>query len=126
MDKKHQQLGMPHSTAMGRLKKMLMFDMAKKLGMDRCFRCGNKIESAKEMSLDHSEDWIDVSLELFWDVNKIVFSHHSCNSSAHRVVNRVHLSKRAKKISEGPSNARYMRSVYTRERRHLKYITTGH
>ena len=41
-----------------KLRRKVMFYLVKKLGLDICYRCGNKIEEEKELSLDHSEPWM--------------------------------------------------------------------
>lgn len=78
-DKKTEQLGMNFSTASARLRRNLMFAMAQRLGMDVCFRCHDLIESAEDISIEHKEDWLNRSPELFWDIDNIAFSHRRCN-----------------------------------------------
>lgn len=74
-------LGMPYGTASARLKKLLMFKFAQELGYDVCFACGEKIESAEELSVEHKEPWLnrENGIEKFWDLDNIAFSHLSCN-----------------------------------------------
>ena len=72
-------LGMPFGTAQNRLRKMLMFRLAQAAGMDFCYRCDNKIESADELSIDHKIAWLHVSVDLFWDLDNIAFAHRRCN-----------------------------------------------
>ena len=76
---KHKFLGMPYGTASNRLKKMIMFSLLKKLHKDKCFRCGKKIETIDELSIDHKKPWLYVSTELFWDLDNIANSHTKCN-----------------------------------------------
>ncbi len=73
--------GIPFGTAAGRLRKMVMFDMARQLGRNICYRCGKPIESAEELSVDHKTPWLD-NEEAFWDLDNIAFSHLLCNSLA--------------------------------------------
>ncbi len=88
-NKKTEQLGLNFGTAQNRLKKQLMLQLVQQCGRDSCFRCGELITSAVDLSIDHKKDWLDVSPELFWDLNNIEFSHRGCNSSCRsRVVNR--------------------------------------
>lgn len=47
-NKKTKQLGMPFGTANGRLKKMILFDLIKKLNLNFCYRCGFEIENEGE------------------------------------------------------------------------------
>ena len=86
------QLGMPQGTASAKLKKALLYDMAKKLDRDICYRCGVKIGSIDEFSIEHKVNWLNSgrALELFLDINNIAFSHHLCNirASAHKGPNK--------------------------------------
>ena len=75
-------LGMYKGTAMHRLKKIIMLELAKKAGMDRCFRCKALINDVAEFSVEHIEPWLWNDVKLFWDINNIAFSHLSCNVSA--------------------------------------------
>jgi len=75
-------LGISYSTACNRLRKKLMFSMATQLGLCKCFRCGNNIQTVDELSIDHKKDWLHVDKELFWDLKNLAFSHLSCNVSA--------------------------------------------
>ena len=82
--KKKAQLGMPFGTASGRLLKRLLFRMAQELSRNVCFQCGEKINSVEEFSIEHKQPWLDVSVELFWDLENIAFSHKVCNIKAAR------------------------------------------
>lgn len=75
-------LGMDKSTASHRLKKIIMFELAKKTGMDRCHRCKLLISDVAEFSVEHIKPWLWKDAKLFWDINNIAFSHLSCNVSA--------------------------------------------
>jgi hypothetical protein len=81
-NKKKKQLGMPIGTASGRLKKIIMFELVKQLGKDTCFRCGEKILSELELSIEHKIPWLDSvnPVEKFFDLNNISFSHLKCNT----------------------------------------------
>ena len=83
MSKKDLQLGMSHGTANNRLNRMLLFSMVQKLGLDVCFRCGRKIESINELSIEHKVAWLNSNnpKELFFDLDNVTFSHLSCNAS---------------------------------------------
>jgi len=74
------------STAATRLKKMLLFDMAKRLGIDDCYRCREKIESIDNLSVEHKIPWLDSEnpVGLFFDLKNIAFSHLRCNNLAGR------------------------------------------
>ena len=90
IDKKNEQLGMSYGKACHRLRKLITFSLIQKLDLDDCFRCGNKIETAEDLSNDHKVDWLDVDPSLFWDVDNIVFSHLRCNCMYRRKVVKTH------------------------------------
>ena len=85
-DKKKEQLGVDPGTASHTLRKMVMFDMAKQLGLTKCYQCGEEIETVSEFSVEHKIPWLDSEnpSELFFDLNNIAFSHLSCNIAAAR------------------------------------------
>lgn len=72
-------LGMPHGTANGRLRKMILFHLLKKYGENACARCSNAIESVNDLSIEHLKPWEGISEHLFWDMDNIAFSHLHCN-----------------------------------------------
>jgi len=72
-------LGMNYSTAASRLRKILLFKYVKLAGHGVCYRCGNKIESIDDFSIEHKEPWLYEDPNLFWDLDNIAFSHMSCN-----------------------------------------------
>jgi len=82
--KKAEQLGMPFGTASNRLRKMVLFHLLKKLKENVCFQCGAEIETVDELSIEHKKPWLDESVDLFWDLNNIAFSHHQCNCASTR------------------------------------------
>jgi hypothetical protein len=120
------QLGMPFGTACGRLRKEVMFELVKEVGKNFCFRCGEPIESSRDLTLDHKEPWrhSENAKDLFFSVANIAFSHWKCNTSARRV-RRKYSPEEAARIGR-ERTAAYMRKRYTTERRREKYRTTGH
>ena len=60
---------------------MLFYSFVKKLSLDHCYRCDEKIENYKELSIDHKKPWENISNDLFWDISNIAYSHLSCNSA---------------------------------------------
>lgn len=72
-------LGMPHGTACGRLRKLVLFHLLQKHGENVCYRCSRLIETADELSIEHKQPWEGVSAELFWAMDNIAFSHLRCN-----------------------------------------------
>jgi hypothetical protein len=72
-------LGMPHGTAVGRLRKNVLFYLLKKYNENICERCKQVIETVEELSLEHKQPWENISVALFWDLENIAFSHLHCN-----------------------------------------------
>ena len=77
---KSERLGMPVGTASNRLRKMILFSLVQKCGLDTCFKCGSKIETVDELSIEHKKPWEGVDVALFWDLDNIAFSHLRCNT----------------------------------------------
>lgn len=78
-EKKSKTLGMPHGTANGRLRKNILFHLLKKHNENHCIRCGDCIETVNDLSIEHIKPWEGISVELFWDIDNIAFSHRRCN-----------------------------------------------
>jgi hypothetical protein len=77
-------LGMPHGTAGNRLRKLILFDLLRRHGENVCFKCSKEIEAAGELSIEHKRPWEGVSVELFWSLENIAFSHLRCNKNHRR------------------------------------------
>jgi hypothetical protein len=82
--KKLAQLGVPIGTATHRLRKLLLFYLACELDLNHCHRCRQTIESPDDLGIDHKEPWLDASVERFWDLDNVAFSHKLCNTKARR------------------------------------------
>jgi len=84
--KKTKQLGMNPSTAANRLKKSILFSLAKRLDLNWCYQCGAEIENIHRFTIEHKKPWLDSEdpEHLFFDINNIAFSHASCNYKASR------------------------------------------
>lgn len=78
-ERQKKQLGMPYGTACHRLRQQLLFSFAEQLSLLSCFVCSERIENVETFSIEHKEHWLDVSSDLFWDIDNIAFSHRSCN-----------------------------------------------
>lgn len=91
MSQKNDLLGMPHGTAGSRLRKLILFDFARKLGVDQCFRCGQRIEDVDDLSVEHKEPWQSAPdpKAAFFDLGNIAFSHLRCNSAEGNRANRA-------------------------------------
>lgn len=81
VDNKSKFLNENFSTANGRLRRNILFLLVQQTYRDVCFRCGEKIRTVDDFSIDHKEPWLHVSKELFWDLTNIAFSHRKCNVS---------------------------------------------
>jgi len=66
-------LSMPYGMAMHKLRKMLIFHLAKRLGEDFCFKYAHQIETVEEFSIEHKAPWLHGNLSLFWDRDNIAF-----------------------------------------------------
>jgi HNH endonuclease len=100
-EKKEKQLGLPIGTASHRLRKAVLFRLVQETGRDSCLRCKNKIESVEELVIDHKEAWLDVSVELFWNLDNIGFSHARCNSLSRRsIAGRILGPNRNRKVGQ--------------------------
>lgn len=64
-----------------------------------CFRCGEAINSAEELSVDHKEAWMykKNARDLFLDIDNVAFSHKSCNYCSRR----QNISRRTKSGYKG-------------------------
>lgn len=84
--KKSEQLGMPHGTACGKLRKKILFDLLERLGQDRCYHCGQAIGGPDNLSIEHKIPWMDSDdpPALFWDLDNVTFSHTRCNYGSRR------------------------------------------
>lgn len=73
-------------TAANRLKKQLMYELAKRLDMHWCYQCSAEIENHEELSVEHKTPWLhsEDPVGLFFDIDNIAFSHKSCNYKAAR------------------------------------------
>lgn len=78
-DRKSFELGEPYGRANNRLYKKIFFSLVQETGRDICYRCGELIQIADDMSIDHKEAWLGKGPDLFWDLENIAFSHRKCN-----------------------------------------------
>lgn len=100
-------LGEPYGTACNKLRKMILFKFAKKLKLDFCFRCRNKIENIDDLSIEHKTSWqlSKNPKETFYNLDNIVFSHLKCNiASSNKTGSRL-----------GESGELHYRSKFTNE-----------
>jgi hypothetical protein len=103
-------LGKPHGTATSELRKLLLFDMAKRLGELDCFRCKTIIATVEEFSIEHKISWLnspDPKL-YFYDLSNIAFSHYICNTKAGR-------SEQADRVRKYANSKEHGRATWKRE-----------
>jgi hypothetical protein len=74
-------LGISYYHASVKLLRSILFSFLQETGKDICFRCNKKIDTIKEFSIEHKKPWLNVSIELFYDLSNVAFSHRICNSS---------------------------------------------
>lgn len=93
--KKSKQLGLSFGAACYKLQKNILFDLIKKLNLDICFRCNQKIDDIDSLSIDHKIAWMDSNnpIKLFYSLDNITFSHLKCNCS---LANKNYLTKEFK------------------------------
>lgn len=100
--KKSTLLGINHGTANHRLRKALMFHLADQLNLLDCHRCGERIETSKEMSIEHKEPWegADDPMAAFMDLENIAFSHLRCNVRAASKPWKIYNNRAEKRSAE--------------------------
>ena len=70
---------MPWGTACHRLRKLILFAVLQRHGENVCFRCGEAIVGADDLSIEHKEPWDGRDVALFWNLDNIAFAHRKCN-----------------------------------------------
>lgn len=123
--KKQNQLGMNPSTASGRLVKDLLFKFVQD-SHPNCYRCGLPM-TRETFSIEHKTPWLDSSdpVGLFFDLDNIGFSHHSCNVKSARKLNKVYNSKEEARQAELKRSREYRRKTYDAAIRAARYINEG-
>lgn len=125
--KKKEQLGMNASTASHRLRKMILFSLVQQTGQDVCFRCQTKIETVKELSIEHKTPWLDSEnpIKTFFDLENVAFSHLKCNIAERRKPNKKYFTKDELKAANRYRWRNSKRKNYSSEARRAKYLRTG-
>lgn len=72
------EMGFAHANH--RLKQQIIYNMAEKSRLNMCFKCGQKIRSVEDLSIEHINGWNNEQ-ELL-DINNISISHLHCNCGA--------------------------------------------
>lgn len=90
-------LGESFGKAVHKLRKSILFDLVKKLGLDNCYRCTLKIENIDNLSIEHKIAWQSAEdpINTFYGLDNIAFSHLKCNYGARKSPSRnlVHGTK---------------------------------
>lgn len=88
------------STASGRLLKDLLFSFATQLGYTKCYHCNKKL-TRETFSIEHKTPWLDSEdpIGLFFNLDNISFSHHTCNTKARRITNKKYFSKEERRLA---------------------------
>lgn len=122
-ERQHRLLGRSFGSAFNRLRKSLLFELAKDAGLTVCHRCGKEINTLDEFSIEHKDAWERAAdpVAAFFSRDNIAFSHLVCNSGAALRSNKRFKSK---KESNAFWNSRRTRE-YEPEDRRMKYIRTG-
>ena len=77
--RKSEFLGIPYGTAVGRLRKKVLFHLLQKHKENVCVRCTKEIQTVEDLSIEHIKPWEGRSVELFWNMDNVSFSHLKCN-----------------------------------------------
>jgi hypothetical protein len=98
--KRMKQLRMPFGTACARLRKAVMFQLVQDTKRDVCFRCGKRIKSVDDFTLDHKRPWLGSKnpIASFFSIRNIAFSHHFCNTRLARKPTKKYFTAEAKKM----------------------------
>lgn len=126
--KKQNQLGMNPSTASGRLVKDILFKFVQ-MHHPNCFRC-NLPMTRETFSIEHKTPWLDSDdpVGLYFDLNNIDFSHHSCNVREARSSNKKYNTDeewRAAKAEQSKAWRQKQSKEFNQQRRHNQYVRTG-
>jgi hypothetical protein len=70
-------LGMPYGTAEKKLRKQIIFELARQLGKTTCCSCGGTVSSPDDLAVVHLQDWMGDPTQ-FWELSNVAFSHSTC------------------------------------------------
>lgn len=124
MGKKDEQLNMPHSTAQNKLRKLLLFKYLSLAGENACHRC-EELMTVDNFSVEHKQSWLDVSPDLFWDLDNIAFAHLRCNIQAARLGSITPIEVRAKLSASWTPERRAAQAEWVRANNIRKGGVTG-
>ena len=109
--KKAEQLGMPHGTAAGRLRKQILWGYIVKCSDNVCHQCGEFINNIDELSIEHIVPWLDSEdpIGLYFEQKNIAFSHLSCNV-ANTSQTRNKMTPDEKRLAKRESDKKYRKT----------------
>lgn len=127
-DKKKMQLGMNPSTAANRLVKDVLWKLIVQTGQDSCCKCGESM-SRETFSIEHLVPWLDSEdpLKLYFDLDNISFSHHSCNVGSARNAMKKYETRDEYYRAKREYDRKFSKDRgYCPQRRREQYLRTGH
>ena len=122
--KKNRLLGEPHGTAASRLRKMLLFRYVQMCGDDNCYRCGSKIETIGELSIEHKTAWQGATdpKAAFFNLDDVGFSHLRCNTKAVTPWNKKYETDEERRIAHNKNAAASKSRNYSPAKRRQAYL----
>lgn len=125
-DKKKMQLGMNPSTASGRLVKDVLWSLIQETEQDVCCKCGEKM-TRETFSIEHITPWLDSEdpVGLYFDLENIGFSHHSCNVGDARSARKKYDTPEEAYQAKLKNSRERRKASYTKEWRQARYRETG-
>ena len=78
-------LGESHTSMQHKLKRVILFKIARECGSDKCYKCSYPIVRPEDITIEHKISWRqgdtkEKCQELFWATDNIAFSHRWCNT----------------------------------------------
>lgn len=123
-------LGADYGKLNHQLRSKFIFSLVQRTGRDICYRCGQKIESLDEFSIEHKESYVNKDSEtakkLYFDMNNITFSHLSCNCAASTQGTGKFGYFGIKKVSgvpQGKGLMEYVATCRTKDMKHQRTLT---
>jgi hypothetical protein len=71
---------MSYGTAERKLRKAVIYELARQTGKNVCIDCGREINSPEDLALVHVEGWQE-NPDQFFELTNVAFSHASCKAS---------------------------------------------
>ena len=111
-------LGMSFGAAANKLRKMILFSLVCRLGLNMCYRCDGEILSVDDLSIEHMEPWLraDDPVQCFFDLDNITFSHLSCNSATGDRPHKKYETSRKRRVAENVRRNERWRNIPLAER----------